>query len=167
MATTAINNIKRSVKPATIFPSAKALVDSSVSFNQGDLIALVSGKLKAVALDADTQTFLGVATVTVVSGKLASPYVTAVDASQGTPDIPGPVFGVVANFKLKSGDTFTEGAVVYPYGAGDAQTISSSSNSGARYPIGIFAGATVTAGSSSTGDVYVGVNNPDGVLKGL
>ena len=149
MATSPVNNIKRSVAPKTLFPSAKVLLDSSVSFNQGDLLALVSGKLKAVAIDGDTAKLLGVAKVTVVNGKLASPYQgTAVDAAQGISDVPGPEFGVVVQLKLHSGDAFNPGDKVYPIGSDDAQSVSSSSNTGARTACGIYVGEVVASATS-------------------
>lgn len=149
MATLPVNNIKRSVAPKTLFPSAKVLLDSSVSFNQGDLLALVGGKLKAIALDADTTYFLGVAKVTVVDGKLKSPYQgTAVDAALAVSDVPGPEYGVVVELKLHLGDAFSPGDLVYPLGTDDAQTITSSSNAGARKPCGIFQGPTVAAAAA-------------------
>lgn len=148
MATSPVNNIKRSVAPKTWFPSAKSLVDSSVSFNQGDLIALVSNKLKAVSSDGETATLLGVAKVTVVSGKLKSPYVTDVDASLGVSDVPGPEFGVVVELVANTGDAFNPGDLVYPIASVDAQTVSSSSNTGARTACGRYQGAVIASATA-------------------
>jgi hypothetical protein len=159
MATSPVNNIKRVVRQGAIIPDASNLVDSSVSFNQGDLIGLVSGKLKAIALDADTTTMLGVAPITVVSGVPKSPYSTAVDGAQAAGAIPGPQMGVVAELVLNTGDAFAIGGLVYAIGSVDAQTVSSSSNSGARKPCGVYVGPVVaSATAGQKGLVHVGAH---------
>jgi len=160
MATKAINNIVRSVRPGSIFESALAVISSAVSFNQGDLLYFdTTNKLiKPVTSDTDGARVLGIARNTLVNGKLISSYSgTAVDASQAIEDIAGPQFGVVALLKLKSGDAFTAGGLVYAC-AVDAQTVSSTGTN----PVGIFQDAAITAGSSSTGKVLVGCNNGSG-----
>lgn len=149
MATTPVNNIKASIAPNSVMSNASPFIDATVSFNQGDLIALVSNKLKAIAIDGDTATLLGVATATVVSGKLKSPYATDVDASVGVSAVPGPAFGVIVEMTLNTGDAFTVGGLVYPIGTVDAQTVSSSSNTGARSACGVFVGVAV--GSATAG----------------
>lgn len=157
MATVAINNIVRSVAPKSIFESAKEVVTSAVSFNQGDLIAFddTNNRLKAVAATADAATILGVARQTIVSGKVVSPYSgTAVDAAQAIEDIAGPVYGVVASLKLKSGDSFAPGDKVYVT-VTDAQTVTVTDPGDGNH-IGIYQGAAVTAASGSKGDILVG-----------
>lgn len=157
MPTVAINNIVRSVSPKSIFESAKAVITSAVSFNQGDLIAFddTNNRLKAVAATADAAAILGVARQTIVSGKVVSPYSgTAVDAAQAIEDIAGPVYGVVASLKLKSGDTFAPGDKVYVT-VTDAQTVTVTDPGDGNH-VGIYQGAQVTAGASSKGDILVG-----------
>ena len=156
MATVAQNRITRSVNPYSLFESAKALISSAISFNQGDLLYLdtTNHLIKPIALAADSATFLGIARVTISSGKLVSPYQgTAVDAAQAISDIPGPQAGVVAKLKLNSGDSFTSGCDVYPV-AGDAQTVTVTGGVGIS-AIGVFQGAAVTAGAGSEGEVYL------------
>lgn len=154
MATTAKNRIVRSPAPKSIFESALALISSSVSFNQGDLLGLdtTNHVLKALTSDTDGLTILGIARQTIVSGKLISSYSgTAVDASQAIEDISGPQYGVIANMKLKNGDVFLAGGFVYGTNV-DAQTVSASGTN----PVGIFQDAGITAGASSTGNILLG-----------
>ena len=156
MATTPKNRITRSVAPKSIFESAKALIDATISFNQGDILFLDGELIKPVTGDADGETVLGIAQSTVVLGKVVGPYAGLATASaQAIEDIAGPVYGVIAKLKLKSGDSFVPGGVVYAC-AVDAQTVSSAGT----YPIGVFQGASVTAGASSEGEVLVGAVNP-------
>ena len=153
MATTKKNNIVRGGAQArSVFPSALNLISSAISFNQGDLCYLdtTNHLIKPLDSDAHAAYALGVAVNTIVSGKLVSAYQgTAVDAAQAIEDVSGPVYDVIANFKLKSGDSFVAGQAVY-YG-GDAQTVSSTGTN----VVGIFQDAAITAGSGSTGNVLV------------
>jgi hypothetical protein len=157
MATIAINNIVRSVRPGAVFESAKSVITTAVSYNQGDLICFddTNNRLKAVALTADAATILGVAIQTIVSGKVVGPYSgTAVDASVALSDLKGPVYGVVASLKLKVGDSFAPGDKVYVT-VTDAQTVTVTDPGDANH-IGIYQGAAVTAAAGSKGDIMVG-----------
>lgn len=156
MATVAKNNIVRSVNPYSVFESAKALVTSAVSFNQGDLIIIDTTNhiLATAGTNTDGGVFLGVATQTIVSGVVKGPYQgTAVDASVGISDIRGPVAGVIVNLKLKSGDAFVPGCDVYACSV-DAQTVTSTAGVGGL-SLGKFQDAAITAGATSTGNVYL------------
>jgi len=95
----------------------------------------------------DGAAILGISPVTIVAGVLKSPYSTATDASEKPTGIPGPVFGVEASMKLKSGDAFHPGDPIYTSSV-DAATVTITSNGTA---IGHFVGPTVTAGSASLG----------------
>ena len=154
---TPINNIVRSVAPKSIFESAKAVVTSAVTFNQGDLIAFdtVNYRLKAVTADTDAPNFLGVARQTIVSGVVKSPYQgTAVDAAAAIDDITGPVYGVVASLILKTGDAFTPGCKVYL--TADAQTVTVT-DPGTHDPIGVYQGKNVaSATAGQKGEILVG-----------
>lgn len=156
--TTPINNIVRGGSQSkSMFESALPVLDSSVSYNQGDLIAFdTSGKvLKAVAGSGDSANFLGVAVNTVVNGLPKQAYLgTAVDASVGASDMAGPQYSVVASLYLTSGDAFTSGAPVYL--TTDAQTVTVT-QPGSESAIGIFVGSAVTPAASGTkGDVRIG-----------
>jgi hypothetical protein len=160
MATKAINNIVRSVRPGSVFESALNLISSAVSFNQGDLLYLdtTNHLIKPVTSDTDAARILGVARNTIVNGKLISSYTgTSVDAAQAIEGIAGPQYGVICLLKLKSGDSFVAGGDVYA-STTDAQTVSSTGTN----KIGIFQDAAITAGSSSTGRVLLGCNNGAG-----
>lgn len=156
--TTAKNRIKLSVSPKSLIDHAKSVLSSAVSFNQGDLIALDTGTnlLKAVTATTDAANILGIAKVTVASGKIASPYQgTAVDASVAISEIPGPEYGSVVSLKLKSGDAFTPMCKVYLADGQDCQTVSSV-DPGDGNSIGIYQGGSVTATSGSEGDILLG-----------
>lgn len=160
MATVAKNRIVQSIAPKSLFPECSVVVDSSVSYNQGDLLALISGKIAAVTAEADGASFLGIAPQTVVSGKPKAVYSgTAVDAAQAIEALAGPVFGVVAKLKLKVGDSFTPGALVYCT-AVDAQTVSITGT----HPIGTFQGAAVTGAAGVEGPVLLAAILPSGMV---
>jgi len=151
MATVAKNRIAISVAPKTLFPEASKLVDATVSYKQGDLLCLSGGLLAPVTGDSDGAAFLGIAPQTVVSGKPKSAYQgTAVDAVQAIEALSGPVYGVVAVLKLKTGDSFTPGCLVYCSSV-DAQTVSVSGS----HPIGLFQDAAVTGAAGVEGKVIL------------
>lgn len=151
MPTIAKNRIVQSIAPKSLFPEASIVVDSTVSYNQGDLLCLDSGLLKPVTGDADGATFLGVAPQTVVSGKPKAVYSgTAVDAAQAIEALSGPVYGVVAKMKLAVGDAFTPGALVY-CSSTDAQTVTVTGTN----PIGLYQGQSITAVAGSEGPVLL------------
>lgn len=155
MATTPINNIIREVAPKSLFESALPVLSTAVTYNQGDLISYdaTSNILKPVTGSGDSTFILGVARQTIVAGKTASPYTTAVDASQAIEDVAGPVFGVVASLKLTAGVNYVPGLPVY-LTATDAQTVTSAS---AGSSIGLYQGPAITsAGAGLYGDVLVG-----------
>lgn len=164
MATTPLNRITRLEEVGkSQFESALAVISSSVSFNQGDLLCFnaATNVLVNAVNEPDASTFLGIARVTVVSGKIKSPYVTDVDASTAVVDVPGPMYGVVANMKLKTGDAFTPGALIYAYPTTDAQTISITGTKA----IGIYQGSSVTATATSTGEALLGHRYPGDSLQ--
>lgn len=154
MATTAKNRIVRSPRPGSAFESALKLIDSTITWNQGDLLYLdtTNHLIKAMASDTTGLTCLGIARQSIASGKPVSAYTgTAVDASQAIEDIAGPVYGVIANLKLKSGDIFVPGQSVFGTTT-DAQTVSASGTNA----IGLFQDAQITASSTSTGNILLG-----------
>lgn len=159
----AINNIVRSVSPKTIFPDATKVISSAVSYNQGDLLIFnTSTKLiAAAAAESDGSTFLGVATETVVSGKLASPYVTPVDASAAVTSVPGPQYGVVALLTLKTGDALLPGGLVYLNPAGGTQHVQASGTKS----VGVYQGSTIASASAGQQiEVLLGCRYPSDAL---
>jgi hypothetical protein len=155
MATKAWNNITRSVAPKSLFESAKAVISAAVSFNQGDLISLNGGVLTAYTTETTAVNLLGVARQTVVSGVVKSPYSgTAVDASVALEDLVGPVYGVIAKFKVKTSDSLTPGCLLYLAGT-DAQTLTVT-DPGTHDHMGIYQGAAATAAATERYEVLVG-----------
>lgn len=138
---------------------------SAQSFDLGDLMIFddaTNTVVKVTGAATDGDLFLGISPVTVVSGKLKSPYSgTAVDASEKAAGVPGPRSGVTAKMKLKSGATFNPGDLVYVDAAADTQTVQVAANGSA---IGIYIGKTVTAGATSEGDVKLGSRFRSGAL---
>lgn len=150
MATTSVNNIVRDTPALSPFPDASNLISAAISWNCGDLIYfdVATSLLKPLASDANAAAqFVGVAIQSILLGKPITSYQgTAVDASVALAIIAGPRSGVVATMKLKSGDAFTPGCLIYGT-AVDAQTVSSAGTNA----IGRYQGPSVTAGSSSVG----------------
>jgi len=101
-------------------------LSSAISFNQGDLLYLdtTAHLVKKITVETQSATFLGVAPVTIVSGKYPSAYNTDVDASVGIPAVPGPEYGSVYECLLKAGDAIVPGQKVYadPATAGNGVT---------------------------------------------
>lgn len=155
MATTAVNNIVRSVSPKSLFESAYPVLSSASNWNQGDILAYDATNkiLNAVTGTGSSANLCGVAVQSIVSGKVPSPYQgTAVDASQAISDVEGPQYGIVCFFKLTSGDAFFPGVKVY-IGA-DAQTVTVTAGGNS---IGIFQGTAITpSGTGFVGDVLTG-----------
>jgi len=152
MATTAKNRIVRQVAPKSMFESAKALIDATISWNQGDLCYLdtTNHLIKALDSDAHAAAVVGIARQTVVLGKLKPVYQgTDVDAAVAIEDVAGPQVGVIAKLKLKAGDAFVAGGAVY-YG-GDAQTVSSAGTN----LVGYFQDAGLTAVSGDEGSILL------------
>jgi hypothetical protein len=155
MPTIAKNRIVRSVAPNSAIADLTSVLSSAISYNQGDLLYFddALNLVKPIAADANGATFLGIAQQSVVSGVPKPVYQgTAVDASVAIEGLAGPAYGVEAKMKLKSGDVFNPGDLVYGT-AVDAQTVSSAGTNA----IGIYVGSTVTAASGSEGVVRLGL----------
>ena len=155
------NRIVRSIKPGSIFESAKNVIDTTISFEQGDLMYFddTANLIKKVTSDANAATFLGIATQTVVNGKYKAVHTTDVDASVSIDDINGPVYGVIAKMKLKVGDAFNPGDLVYV--GSDAQEVSSSGTKA----IGVYQGKVIAAAvSGDEGEILLGHRFPGDVL---
>lgn len=153
------NNIVRSVMPYSKFESARNVVSSTFTCNQGDLIAFdtTNHVLKVVASEiTDSPNFLGVSPVKIVNGKIASPYNTDVVASQAVQDLKGPVAGVVALLILKTADALNPGQKVYLDPASGAQNVTATAGTS---PIGIYQGpAIASAVAGQQIEVYIEAN---------
>lgn len=159
-----VNKIVRDLGKTSVFPDATNVVDATVSFKQGDLLVFnnVSKLLAVPALEAEGATFVGIAEVTVNSGKLATPYLgTAVDAAQAISSIPGPVANVVAKLVSKTGDAWAHGDAVYLDPATGTRGVSSAGTKA----IGIYQGATIASASAGQEiEVHLGHRFPFDVL---
>ena len=158
------NTIVRSVAPKSIFESAKAVIDNTVTFDQGDLLVFddTNNLLKKPAAETVGLTFLGVARVSIVLGKLASPYNTDVVASQSIQDIPGPVYGVVAKCVAKTGITINPGDPIYLDPATGTRGVT---NTGTKQ-IGIYQGKHIVGTAAGLEiEVLIGARHPGDTLK--
>jgi hypothetical protein len=159
------NKIVRSVAPKTIFADAYALTSTTADFEQCDLMVYDATTKKIIkpAAEADCATFLGVAQVAVVDGKIKSPYQgTAVDAAQAIGALPGPVYGVEVKLVLKTGDALNPGDLVYADPASGARHVQAAGTKA----IGVYQGAAIA--SAVAGQeiiVLVGARYPLDTLK--
>lgn len=159
-----VNSLARNVATKTIFVDVSDKVDSTVSFNQGDLLIFdTTSKLLALpAAEADAATFLGVAPVTIVSGKYPSIYNTAVDASTGTPALPGPQYGSVYRVILTAGEAVVSGQEIYLDPVAGPRNVQSAGTKA----IGIYEGKALTAGTGGTEiEVLIGARYSNDTLK--
>lgn len=162
MATTPKNNLKLELSRKSMFDHAGAVLSSAVNINQGDLVHF-DGALNILAplVAGQEATLLGVSPVTIVAGKMQSPYSTSNDAAIAVSELPGPRYGSVHDLKLTVGDALNPGDLVYP--GADAQTVTVVVG---VQPIGVYQGVAVAAAvSGQTGAVLVGARFPDNVLK--
>ncbi len=161
---TPTNRVLVSVAPRTIFNDATNQTDSTVSYNQGDLLVFRLGLVQKAAIEGDASTFLGIAPVTVISGKLQSPYQGLATTSRESPNgIPGPVCGVIATLILKSGDALAVGAPVYA-DPSDGPEFVQSATSGTKI-IGVYQGAAITGDGIKSVDVLLGSRYPADTLS--
>jgi hypothetical protein len=157
------NNIEISESRKSLFPSAVAVIDATISFAQGDLMFFdeATNLVKKVAAEADCATFLGLAVETVSLGKLVKPYSTDVDASAAITDVPGPVYGVVAKLVSKTGIVWAPGDLAYSDPATGTRGVT---NLGTK-AIGIYQGKAITAVAGQEILVMVGARFGGDVLK--
>lgn len=154
------NKIVREVCPNSVFESALNVIDSTVTFNQGDLLYFNSGLITRLTAESQGNLFVGIARVSITSGKLNTPYSTPT-LTPAIQDIPGPQFGVVAQLQLANSQSFTPGLVVY---ADPLRGNSNVATTGTKV-IGVYQGPSVTAGAASYGPVYLGCRYPEDTLK--
>lgn len=159
------DRILRESSMRSVFEDARELIDATVTFYEGDILKIdtTNHLIKPVAATGDADVVLGIAVQTVKLGKLVSPFSTDVDAAQAISAVAGPVFGVEANMKLKSGDVFVSGGKVYLVDGGDCQTVTST-DPGDGKAIGIYTGPAVTAGATSEGPCAIGCRYPAAAL---
>lgn len=148
MGVTSNTEIK-SVATRSLFPDAGALINSTISFEQGDFLYLdtTNNLIKKLTVETQSATFLGIAPVTIVLGKYPAAYVTDVDASLKAGAIPGPQYGSTFRCKLKAGDVLAPGKLVYadPATGGNGVTVTAGTEA-----VGIYQGRSVTGAVGGT-----------------
>lgn len=164
------NFIKKSIAPKSIFDDQSSVVDSTVSFNQGDLIVLDTSThlLKTIAAAGSGElgtNFVGMARVSISLGVPISPIQgTDNDGQLGIPAEAGPVFGVTALVILKTGDALVAGGLVYPDGASGTRNVTSTV--GSKKPIGVYQGPAISSAASGQQiEVLLGAQYPSGALQ--
>lgn len=159
------NTIVRSVSPKSIFESAISVISSSFSCLQGDLLVFdaTNNVLKVPSAETEGNTFLGVARVTLINGRVASPYQgTAVDAAVAISDVPGPVYGVVAKCVAKTGIALAPGDEVFLDPATGTRGVAVTGTKA----IGIYQGPVVaSAVAGQEIEVLIGARFPQDALK--
>lgn len=167
------NRIVKSVSNGkSLFPNAFNLISAATSWNAGDLLIRDSvTKLLRPFATGDTeaaqgQLFCGIAPQTVIAGKLQSPYVTDVDASQGIAAPNGPQYDVVAHLALNTGDTINPGDPVFLIpGLGAASAFTVTTSAGA-HAVGVYQGPLITGAAAGTFiNVLLGAQYPNATLK--
>lgn len=164
------NTEVREVKTRSVFPDMKALISSTSTWNQGDLLEYNTSThvVQLVTAASTGAKFLGVAATPVVKGNMPPVYTTLVDGSQAVIDMAGPLYGSVYLVQLKSGDAITPGTGVYIDQA--ATLIGAAGNRGVTVTqptsgviIGWYQGPSLTAGASTEIAVLLGQNYAPGV----
>ncbi len=160
------NTIVREVSRKSLFESAINVISSAVSFNQGDLLVFndTSNLIAVPAAEAEGSTFLGVATVSIVSGKLVNPYTGIPDAvsTSAISDVPGPAYGVIAKCVAKTGIALAPGDAIYLDPATGTRGVT---NTGTKI-IGIYQGPTVaSAAAGQEIEVLLGCRHNGDTLK--
>lgn len=157
-----INNIKRTIAPNQIFPSAEGLVDNTISWKQGDLLFFdgAANLIKPLAVDADAATLLGVALQSITNGVQDGPYTGLTDTTPAGGGLSGPQFGVEVEMVLKTGDTLAAGDVLYASGPSEVSV------AGTKV-IGVYTGnkAVVAAPAGTKVLLHLGARFPQDTLK--
>ena len=164
------NYIKKSVSPKSIFDDMSNVVDSTITFNQGDLLIFNSSThllnpISTLGVSETGANFVGISRVSITSGKPISPIQgTDVDAAAGTPAMAGPEYGVTAMVVLKTGDQIYPGDQVYPNGSAGARHVTITV--GSKKPIGIYQGPHITSAASGQEiEILLGAEYPDQSIK--
>jgi len=109
------NTVNKQIREGSKIPDVKNFTPSWVSYNQGDhlIFDTTSNVVRAPSAESECGTYLGIASVDVVSGQTRSPFVTQVDASVANMSIEGPLYGDTFNMTLQTGSTINPGAAMY------------------------------------------------------
>ena len=160
-----LNRIVRTVNQNSIFEDATNMIDSSSTFNQGDLLCFAGNKIRASTAGDLGDTFVGISRVSVVNGVLKQPYTTDVSANTGKSEIAGPVYGVVAKLVLKTGDALNPGQAVCLNPADGAYHVTSVPPVNG-VAIGIYQGPVIAAATAGQEiEVHLGCCYPTSTFK--
>ena len=157
------NTVIRQIREGSLIPDVKNFTNSSISYNQGDLLIFDTSNnvVRAASAESECASFLGIAALDVVSGFPRSPYVTQVDASQGVSSMQGPIYGDSFGMVLQTGTTMSPGAAIYgsPVAVGtEPNNIVSATGT---YQIGVYLGPTVTTSAAGlVVEVLIGARWP-------
>lgn len=167
--TTAKNTLIKEIARKSLFDDCSDLLGSSTTFKQGDMLAINTSThvLYPTSATGDTDTFAGIAPVSVTNGKIVGPYdgLTAVDAAEGNDATPGPMYGVVCEVTIKTGDNLSPESPVYLGNALDAQTVTAT-QPGSKKAVGLYQGPAITNAAAGTKiNVLFGALYPDNTLK--
>lgn len=167
MAATSKNRIVRSIAPKSLFEEASAVVGSSTTFNQGDLLYFDTSThtLKRLTSEANAATFCGIARIGITNGVPNSPYQgLASQPSEARGALPGPQYGIIVALVLKSGNALNPGDSVY---ADPVDSNFGVQTNGTKI-IGIYQGTpalgSVTGDGVSTVEVLLGARYPADTL---
>jgi hypothetical protein len=157
------NTVARKVATNFIAVDIKSMVASTTSFNQGDfLIGDTTNHIVALPVgETDGATLMGVASCSVVNGKLASAISTDVDAAQALPAIPGPTFGDEYLVVVKSGVTINPLDPVYLDPATGTRGVT---NTGTKI-IGVWADKALVGDGVKEGRAKIGARFNGDTLK--
>lgn len=160
------NTELRIVRPGTLVPDVKNFTSSVVTYNQGDFLIFdaVNSLVRAPTAEAECSTFLGVASLDVISGVPRSPYqgLTDVDAAQAIPSMLGPVYGNSFQGVVKTGVNLTPGIALYA----DIATAGNGVSPSGTKQVGIYQGPSVTTSAAGlVVEVLVGARWPNDSLK--
>ena len=158
------NTLARRIAPKTLLPDIQNVVDSTLSYGEGDLLVFdtTTHKLKLPSAETDGATFVGVSPIQVQLGKPPKVYVTDVDASAAIPAQMGPEYGNAYRLILKAGDAIVPGASVYLDPASGTQNVSVTGTKA----IGVYYGKALTAATGGTViEVVIGARFPNDTLK--
>ncbi len=165
------NTVVKEIATKQIFPDVKVLTNSSISYNQGDhlIFDTANNVVRSATAEGEGATYLGIATMDVVSGQPRTPYTGIADAdvNASIPSIDGPIYGITAKCVLKTGDSLLPGEQVYIYPTAGGTGVASSAGIGpGTKPIGVYQGAQVTTSAAGLQiEVLIGDRYPNDVLK--
>ena len=165
------NRISKNVQEKSIFDDCSALVSSSTTYNQGDLLVVASNALTTVTTGELGTYFAGISRQSTLSGIPTGPYSTDNQASISAPALIGPAYGVEVQLVLKTSDAINPGDKVYIDGASGTHhvtvtQIQAQNGNPAASAIGIYNGPAIASASSGQQiTVLIGCNYPVGTLQ--